>query len=315
MNIIDKAIGAISPEKGLKRAFARRQLEVLNSGYGEHGANSRKKSLLSFTAPGGSAKEDIDQHADKLRRRSRELYCGGSSLATAAIKTMRTNVIGRGLRLNPRIDAEALKISPEKAAQIEKEICREFSLWANSTACDIARRNNFAELQQLAFINWLLSGDVIAIFRQTTRPGMPYDLRIQLVEADRLSNPYGKTGYENIVEGIETNSDGEVVAYHICNNHPYSYSKQKSEWQRVEAFGKETGRPNVLFIGNDERIGQRRGVPFLAPIIADLKQVGRYTDSELTAAVVASYFTLFIEKDTTRICSIVCGLCCYSEKY
>ena len=47
---------------------------------------------------------------------------------------------------------------------------------------------------------------------------------------------------------------------------------------------------------NRERIEQRRGVPFLAPVIESLKQLGRYTDAELVAAVVSGMFTVFIEK-------------------
>ena len=32
---------------------------------------------------------------------------------------------------------------------------REFALWADSPACDLERLDNFYELQQLAFLNWL----------------------------------------------------------------------------------------------------------------------------------------------------------------
>lgn len=48
---------------------------------------------------------------------------------------------------------------------------------------------------------------------------------------------------------------------------------------------------------NRERIGQKRGVPFLAPVIEALKQLGRYTDAELIAAVVSGMLTVFIEKE------------------
>ena len=45
-----------------------------------------------------------------------------------------------------------------------------------------------------------------------------------------------------------------------------------------------------------ERIDQRRGVPFLAPVIEALKQLGRYTEAELVAALVSGLFAVFIEQ-------------------
>ena len=44
-----------------------------------------------------------------------------------------------------------------------------------------------------------------------------------------------------------------------------------------------------------ERIGQNRGVPLLSPVIEAIKQLGRYTDAELMAAVISGMFTVFIE--------------------
>jgi lambda family phage portal protein len=46
---------------------------------------------------------------------------------------------------------------------------------------------------------------------------------------------------------------------------------------------------------SSERPEQYRGVPFLAPVIEVLLQVRRFTESELVAAVVQSFFTAFIE--------------------
>lgn len=130
-----------------------------------------------------------------------------------------------------------------------------------------------------------------------TGTNMPYDLRICLIEADRLSNPNGIVD-PHIIGGVETNDAGEVVAYHISKHHPLSYDMTETGWTRVEAWGAKTGRRNVLHIMNRERIGQRRGVPFLAPVIEALKQLGRYTDAELVAAVVSGMFTVFIEKES-----------------
>ena len=47
---------------------------------------------------------------------------------------------------------------------------------------------------------------------------------------------------------------------------------------------------------NRERAGQRRGVPMLAPVLEALKQLGRYTDAEITAAVLSAMFTVFVKQ-------------------
>ena len=295
--VIDKAIATVAPQIALKRTAARQKMEILNSGYSHYGASTYKKSLIGWNYAGGSAREDISDNLSVLRQRSRDLYMG-VPIATGAVKTMRTNVVGRGLLLKPTVDAETLGITPEEARALEKQISKEWAIWAESPDCDMARLDNFYELQQLAFLNWLASGDCLAVLPVKPRINQPYDLRIQLIEADRLSSPYNYDTYNNqIVGGVEVDKEGEVIAYHFSKHHPLSYAGEEYEWVRVEAYGKRTGRRNVLHLMNRERIDQRRGVPLLAPVIESLKQMGRYTDAELVAAVVSGMFTVFIEKE------------------
>jgi lambda family phage portal protein len=51
----------------------------------------------------------------------------------------------------------------------------------------------------------------------------------------------------------------------------------------------------IIHLMESERAEQRRGVPFLAPVIECLKQITRYTEAELMAAVVSGMFTIFIK--------------------
>lgn len=299
MNLIDRAINAISPEKALKREVARKKLSLVNSGYGNYGANATKKAVIGWTHGGGSHREDIEEHISTLRQRSRDLYCGGSTLATGAVKRLRTNAVGTGLHLKSTISEEILGITSEEARKLEETIEREFAHWANSTNCDIERIDNFYQLQQLALLNALLSGDSFALMTTTKRTGSIYDLRIELVEADRVSTPDNETINPLFCEGVEKNANGEVVAYHISKFHPLSFQdREPREWVRVKAFGEKTGRRNVIHVMNRERIGQVRGVPFLSPVIETIKQLGRYTEAEILAAVINGLFTVFIEKES-----------------
>lgn len=309
MNWLDKCISAVSPSWAVKRAAARTALEFRNSGYGNYGANTTKKSMLGWAYHGGSAKEDIDDNLNVLRQRSRDAYMG-IPIATAALKTLRTNVIAGGLMPSPQIDAEYLKLTVEQAELLQAQILREFSLWADTPICDADRIDNFYQLQQLAFLNCLMNGDSFVLLPLKEQVGQPYSLRVRLLEADFVCSP---DGYDrlfpcevqghvvhNIVQGIETDASGMVVAYWVCNQHPLSAlstSTEGMQWTRVEAYGL-SGKPNMLHVMNRERAGQRRGVPILAPVLETLKQLGRYLDAETTAAVISAMFTVFVRSTT-----------------
>ncbi|MFH5187121.1 phage portal protein [Paenibacillus sp. TAB 01] len=297
MNRLDKLIGYVAPRLALKRQVSRKQLDIMNSGYSHHGASRTKKSLLGWLFGGGSPNEDIIDNLDTLRQRSRDLYMGGAALATGGIKTARTNIVGTGLRLKPAIDGDFLGLSDDEVQDLKRVIEREFNYWAESVECDAARQNNLYELQQLACLSQLMSGDCFALLPIFPRVGSIYSTRIRLLEADRCADPDNKQG-KDIKGGVEVDSNGEVVAYWFVNQHPLGKMEKRKDWARVEAFGARTGRRNVLHLMESERPEQRRGVPILAPVIESLKQLGRYTEAELMAAVVSGMFTVFIESES-----------------
>lgn len=85
-----------------------------------------------------------------------------------------------------------------------------------------------------------------------------------------------------------------AVAYWIRNTHPGENSMEQTTFTRVEARGKDTGLPNIIQIMNAERPDQYRGVTFLAPVIEELLQINRYTEAEITAAIIESFLTAFV---------------------
>lgn len=271
--------------------------------------------MKGFNAPSGSAHEDIDFHNFTMRQRARMLYMA-APMATSAIKTNRTNVVGVGLRLKSRIDREVLGITPDQAERWQKDTEREFSLWASDKrACDATGMNNFYGLQQLALVSWLLSGDCIGVIKQRkTTQLLPYSLRVHLIEADRIATPTGyglgtsilyTTGKNpnngnTIYDGVEVDKDGMVVAYHIRSTYPFELGATlTTDWARVVAYQEHTGLPNVLHIIDTERPDQYRGVSYLAQVIEPLLQLRRYTESELMSAVIESFFTAFVKTEAS----------------
>lgn len=128
MNLLEKTIAFFSPEAALKREYGRKRLAQMsglqNSGYGRHGASYAKKSLIGWLSAGQDADADIVDQLSTLRNRSRDLYMG-APLATGALKTVRTNVVGSGLALNAQIDAKFLGLTEEQAKEWEENTERE----------------------------------------------------------------------------------------------------------------------------------------------------------------------------------------------
>ena len=318
MNIVDKIVEAVSPSAALRRESDRIKLNMIrsfkNSGYDESGAARNKNSMRGWLASSKSPQEDIDRNIPILRQRSRSLYMS-APLAVSAIKTNRTNIVGEGLRLKSTIDAAFLRMTPEAAAEWQHNTEREFELWAESKFCDSTRVNNFFEIQQVACLGWLMNGDACVLLEyEKPTTAFPYGLRVHLIESDRVSTPHTsgtavnlyatdeKTG-NRIFNGVEVTAGGRVVAYHICSTYPNSQLLATKKWERVKAFGDRTGTPNVLMIFEAERAEQYRGVPYLAPVIESLKQLTRYSDAEMMAAVINGFFTVFItsEKGTSEM--------------
>ena len=278
---------------------------INDSGYSEGGASIRKKNLKAWNPVSLSSKSDINLNLSKLRNRSRDLVMN-SPIGSAVIETTAQYCIGRGLTLFPQINAEILGLTQEEAREWNRRTAAEFELWAMNPETDWNRRNNFYDLQWIAFESYLIDGDSFLVFRRQ-RPSIrnPYTLRLQLLEGNRICNPndisytsgsimIGGNG-NRIVDGVELDQEGRQVAYWIANRVPNDSQESGFglEWTRVKAIGDRTGFRNILQITHDIRADQIRGVPFLAPVIETLKQIARYTSAELDSAVVRSYYSVF----------------------
>jgi lambda family phage portal protein len=302
---------ARQPTAPISQAGAQILRKIVNTGYSESGASYKKGTMAGWRPERSSPQSDIDVNLPTLRARSADAVMS-IPLASSAINTSRTHVVGAGLKLSPKPKYKLLGITSEQAKEWARTTKEEFDLWANSKFCDLLKKNNWYDQQDIVYQCYMIDGDSFAAFKyREPLPGMPYRLRLQIFEAGRVCNPGQQSiigspwsvtvknpdNGNRIINGVEVDDDGAVAAYWICNRYPYDPTNmQIPKWVRVEAFGQTTGQPNILQICHDERPEEYRGVPYLAPVLEVLKQVGRYTEAELTAAIIKSFFSLFFEE-------------------
>lgn len=303
LNLLDRIVMYVSPKAGIERIQKRAAVAAFGSaGYITPG--NGKNSTRGWLASPNTVDYDTLPVLDSARAGARDLWMN-TPVAVAALKRCRTNIVGFGLGLQSRIDRKALGMEDKAADAWEQNAEAEFRLWASSVDCDIRRKQTFNDLQALSLMSTLMSGDCFVLLPMVPRTGQPYDLRVQIIEADFVSNPHNQMETVQFASGVECDPYGAPVAYHfrVVSPDEFIYSAYSSlnclgRWERVPAYGPKSGRRNVLHLMETDRPGQRRGMPFLAPVLEILKQLTRLSESELAAAVVASFFTVFIKNVT-----------------
>jgi lambda family phage portal protein len=312
MNLIDRAIAVYDPVRASKRLHARAQLAAIDampritfgsmagSGSSEGNTASAKGGSRWWNPRARDARSDTLPQLIAERAKSREL-ARTSPIACGAINTNVDRVVGTGLALSAQPNRTILGWSIEQAIEWKRQVHAEFSLWADSAESDQAQTLNFYEQQALVLRAVLESGDCFTLLPDGSRTStQPYVLRIQILEADRIGNPFGKMDSESISGGVWFGTTGAPDAYHVYDRHPgasYIGGKSMLGGQWIARLG-GSGRRRILHHFRKLRPDMPRGVPYLAPIIECIKQISRYTDAEIAAAVISAYFTVFIESDS-----------------
>lgn len=296
----DNVIGFFSPEKAAKRKYFRLVSDHLFKSYrgAEYG-----RFHGNWIPGGGSADQDLLTDLGKLRERSRDLV-RNDGIASGAVDTIVTNIIGSGIRPQSRIDREELKIDEEYANELQKQIEKIWKRWAPQA--DAGNRLNFYQLEELSERQRFVNGESVIIPLRKEDKNRPYSLCLQSVESDRLDTPSDLKSNKSVRSGIEIGQYGEPVSYWIRKNHPgdYSYGNKTSsnnstnyiQYKALDAFG----NPNIFHLYHVKRSGQTRGEPFFAPVLNLFKDRYEYMEAELVAARVAACFAIFIKNQTPQ---------------
>lgn len=315
-NMIDRAIEAVAPAWAVSRLKSRAQLCAVS-------ALPTLSALADDNSPGGptpaqrwwkprprDARADTLRYLPDQRAQSREL-ARTSPIAVGAINTNVDRIVGTGLALSAQPNLAVLGWTPERALEWKALVQNEFSLWADSPESDIEQTLNFYQQQALVLRGVLESGDLFTVLPDGARTAtQPYALRIQTLEADRVGNPLGQMDTATMAGGVRLADSGAPSDYYLYDQHPggwipgQSASRLAGHWE--PRLGR-SGRRRILHHFRKLRPGMPRGVPYLAPIIDCIKQISRYTEAEIMAAVITAYLTVFIETPTGNAAPVFDG--------
>lgn len=279
-----KFIEKIAPGWALSRAENRAKLEAYRRAadiQASYDGASRGRDTDGWTSvSGGSAIAETAPALHLLRNRSRDLV-RNSWVGARAVDVMKNNFIGTGIR--PSVDGDT---------EFEFELKR----WARSTACDANGQLNLYGIQAQVAGAVFESGEAL-VLRVRERAGSKIPVSLRVLEGDYLDDQYNaelKNG-NFIIQGVEYNSRGQRVAYHIFKTHPGDglyYGGR--DYVRVPA-------EDLLHVYEVLRPGQVRGIPAFAPIILKLRSWEDYETAQLVRQKIAACFTAFVRTDATEL--------------
>ena len=294
-NAVDRVVNFFAPGWGEARMRSRAMLAL---GGAFTGASRDKTEAQNYHAL-------IQSPDDELYTWDRQMLVARSAdlerndpVGGGIISEYVTSVVGTGLSLHLEPHRRALGWGEDQASEWAQDVQDRFALWAeNPNECDLARKRNFYQQQVLAIHTVATRGDAFAVLPNVIHPGGVWGTKVQLIEGDRCLTPIGLSETPLFRDGIELDEFGAPRFYHFAKRHPgLSFSLGMNDFMpRTPAFDAR-GRRRVVHLYHERRMDQRRGLPMLAPVILQLKQLSRLGESELMASVVTSMFAVLIEK-------------------
>jgi len=237
----------------------------------------------------------------QLREHSQDVQLGWADAAARAVEGVQNSgfltkivevetgsVVGSGLRLACRPDAEALGWTEKRASKWARTVERAFRAWAdNPVECDAAGKMTFAKMQQAAFASYKCYGEVLALLPIIKRPSSLTSTRILMLPPSRLMQKNDELN--NVVQGVKTDGWGFPQSYFI------SERQRALGWneREIRAYDAD-GRPNVIHVF-DASIGTTRGISPLAPVLKVVRQVEQYADATLISALIQTIFAATIK--------------------
>lgn len=207
--------------------------------------------------------------------------------------------VSTGLKLQARVLHDWVGITPEQAEEHNKKVQQYFEMWAEDPRASVEGDQNFYQMQRTIARSQTISGDVFTALVRKKRKDWPFTTALQMFEADRICNKDNKANGEGLFEGIERSQiDGEILGIWVAKYHPgRRISTKPQEWKYIPITG-QGGRRNVIFRKDMRRPGQSRGMGAISVITSIIKQITRYTEAEVEAAVNSAAFNIFAEMDT-----------------
>lgn len=281
---LDHFVSVFAPGVAAQRAMLRSRYRQVSQRAYEAARDSRRTAGWTG-ALSQSADKTLYGDAEKTRNRVRDLV-RNNAYARGAVDAIVSNIVGTGIVPRPMLEDR----------KRSDKILAKWNAWCETA--DVTGRLHFYEMQSLALREVIEAGEDLTKFVQEAQPDpiRKNSLYLELIESERMAVENDSTifaqrkaqGQNEIRRGVELDGRGRPVAYHLYKQNPFGNTANIEAPERVEA-------KDILHLFRQDRIGQTRGISWLAPAVMWLRDLGVYVDNEIQASTVASCFSVVVK--------------------
>lgn len=255
------------------------------------GGDSHDRTMSDWQPRLQSADLDLNKFRPKIVARSRD-NIRNNGYAQSIMNTFVDNVVGSFFKLSPEINYRLLGMTFEESHELARDIKARWKAFADSSYyyADFYRQSTFAELLKQCLYSYLVSGECLILIRY--QKGGRYRVKMQIIEADRLSTPDNKKNDKSIVDGVQLDRNGKPTGYWVRKQHQSESSK--GEWQLINRVN-GAGRKQVIHVYDQERPEQRRGRGLFAPVLQAFRLLDNYSVTEMERATAQASFAAVIK--------------------
>jgi lambda family phage portal protein len=261
-------------------------------------AAERRGTFMANWRP-GLRSADADWLPDRNDVVARARDASRNDVVGASAGNRKVNrAIGTGWRLASRVNARALGITQEQAAELRAQIDTEFQLYAYGVSfkSDAERKRTLGQNLRLSASHLFHDGDACGVIEWAGDEPTKYKTRLRLFDPDRLSNPDGRPDDDLLRGGVQRDRKGRVVGYWIREGHPNDLGSTKAfTWTYWPRFSTPLGRPQVLHAFDEKRAGQSRGVSSFVSVLKSLRGLNKFKDSTVEAATINALMVAFVK--------------------
>lgn len=271
-------------------------------GGGLEGADRTSRETMSWTPPIVSPDMQINGRKEMADARSRDSV-QNDGLMMGALHTHRDSIVGANYRLicTPNFSVLGARFTEDWADEFAEHIEARFNLLADSTEhyFDASGDMTLTEMVRLAIGGKLMTGEVLATAEWLDGlRDRPFNTAIQMVSPTRLSNPDGGMDTTTLRRGVELDTHGRSIAYHIRSGHPGDFYMGQvwPLWKRIAAR-KPWGRRQVIHIAERLQPDQTRGIADMVSVLKEMRMTKKFKEITLQSAVVNATYAAAVESE------------------